>query len=115
MKLKLTIQQAAETVAFLQRGPTLLLIAFLVTLTAMVAHAQTRELIDGVGHTAETMASMETQQLLAFICLGELAALCFVVWMNARLGFRMGVDIGRILMKLNDMDPTQRTKMEDES
>ena len=63
---------------------------------AISSHAQTREAIAAAGETAKTVGQMDTAHLLALICVVLLGALCFVCWLNVRIGFRVAVDIAKI-------------------
>ena len=79
------------------RGLVLILLAGIgACIAAISTHAQTREMVAAAGETAKTVGSMDTAHLLALICVVLLGALCFVCWLNVRIGFRAAVDIAKI-------------------
>ena len=79
------------------RGLVLILLAGIgACIAAISTHAQTREMVAAAGETAKTVGSMDTAHLLALICVVLLGALCFVCWLNVRIGFRVAVDIAKI-------------------
>ena len=65
-------------------------------IVAISANGQTREAIAAAGETARVVGTMDTSHLLALICVVLLGALCFVCWLNVRIGFRVAVDIAKI-------------------
>jgi hypothetical protein len=80
----------------LQASAVLLLIGVAGCIVAISAQGQTREAIAAAGETAKAVGAMDTAHLLALICVVLLGALCFVCWLNVRIGFRVAVDIAKI-------------------
>lgn len=73
-----------------------LLLGVAICIGAISAQAQTREAIAAAGQAAQTVGAMDTSHLLALICVVLLAALCWVCWLNVRIGFRVAIDIAKI-------------------